>query len=55
MGAWMASVSARPCRDGNRPASWFCGPAGFGQSLREDFLAHGLPPDRFHQELSQMR
>jgi len=34
---------------------WFCGPAGFGQSLREDFLAHGLPPDRFHQELFQMR
>lgn len=34
---------------------WFCGPTGFGQSLREDFLAHGLPPGRFHQELFQMR
>ncbi|NMF88271.1 ferredoxin reductase family protein [Aromatoleum petrolei] len=34
---------------------WFCGPRGFGQSLREDFLAHGLPPERFHQELFQMR
>lgn len=34
---------------------WFCGPAGFGQSLRKDFLAHGLLPDRFHQELFQMR
>lgn len=34
---------------------WFCGPPGFGQSLREDFLAHGLPPERFHQELFQMR
>jgi predicted ferric reductase len=34
---------------------WFCGPPGFGQSLRADFLAHGLPPDRFHQELFQMR
>lgn len=34
---------------------WFCGPSGFGQSLREDFLAHGLPPERFHQELFQMR
>jgi len=34
---------------------WFCGPAAFGQSLREDFAAHGLPPGRFHQELFQMR
>ncbi len=34
---------------------WFCGPAGFGQALREDFCAHGLPPERFHQELFQMR
>jgi len=34
---------------------WFCGPPGFGQALREDFLAHGLPPQRFHQELFQMR
>ncbi|WP_374590184.1 ferric reductase-like transmembrane domain-containing protein [Aquabacterium sp.] len=34
---------------------WFCGPSGFGQSLRADFLAHGLPPERFHQELFEMR
>ncbi|MDE2400543.1 MAG: ferric reductase-like transmembrane domain-containing protein [Burkholderiales bacterium] len=34
---------------------WFCGPPGFGQSLRKDFLAHGLPPERVHQELFQMR
>lgn len=34
---------------------WFCGPPGFGQALRADFLAHGLPPGRFHQELFQMR
>ena len=34
---------------------WFCGPAGFGRALREDFCAHGLPPERFHQELFQMR
>jgi ferredoxin-NADP reductase len=34
---------------------WFCGPPRFGQALREDFLAHGLPPERFHQELFQMR
>ncbi len=34
---------------------WFCGPAGFGQALREDFRASGLPPEHFHQELFQMR
>ena len=34
---------------------WFCGPAGFGQALRADFRANGLPPERFHQELFQMR
>jgi predicted ferric reductase len=34
---------------------WFCGPAGFGQALRQDFAAHGLPRDRFHQELFAMR
>lgn len=34
---------------------WFCGPAGFGQSLRADMIAHGLPAARFHQELFQMR
>ena len=34
---------------------WFCGPPGFGQVLREDFVANGLPPERFHQELFRMR
>lgn len=35
---------------------WFCGPAGFGQALRHDFAAHGLPvKQRFHQELFAMR
>ncbi len=34
---------------------WFCGPPGFGESLRDDFIAHGLPPARFHQELFRMR
>lgn len=34
---------------------WFCGPPGFGRALRDDFLAHGLPPEHFHQELFQMR
>ena len=34
---------------------WFCGPAGFGDALRGDFAAHGLPAQRFHQELFAMR
>lgn len=35
---------------------WFCGPARFGEALREDFAAQGLPvKDRFHQELFAMR
>lgn len=35
---------------------WFCGPAGFGEMLKRDFSAHGLPVDeRFHQELFAMR
>lgn len=34
---------------------WFCGPSGFGESLRRDFLAHGLAASRFHQELFEMR
>lgn len=35
---------------------WFCGPAGFGDALRKDFAAQGLPVERqFHQELFAMR
>lgn len=35
---------------------WFCGPAGFGKALRNDFAAQGLPvAERFHQELFAMR
>lgn len=34
---------------------WFCGPPEFGQALRQDFLANGMPSARFHQELFQMR
>jgi predicted ferric reductase len=34
---------------------WFCGPAGFGQALHEDFKAHGLAEADFHQELFDMR
>lgn len=34
---------------------WFCGPTAFGQTLRRDFIARGLPARAFHQELFQMR
>ena len=34
---------------------WFCGPGGFGQALREGFIAKGLSADDFHQELFDMR
>ena len=34
---------------------WFCGPAGFGKSLRECMVEKGLSEDDFHQELFDMR
>jgi predicted ferric reductase len=34
---------------------WFCGPTGFGDALRQDFTAAGLPSNRFHQELFEIR
>jgi len=34
---------------------WFCGPAAFGDALRQDLMAHGLPAERFQQELFEMR
>lgn len=34
---------------------WFCGPQGFGHSLREDFISKGLSAEHFHQEIFQMR
>jgi predicted ferric reductase len=34
---------------------WFCGPPAFGQALRKDLLAHGLPARHFHQELFHFR
>ena len=34
---------------------WFCGPPAFGEALRKDFVANGLAPADFHQELFQMR
>lgn len=34
---------------------WFCGPAGFGRSLRRDLRSQGLLAVDFHQELFEMR
>ena len=34
---------------------WFCGPSGFGDELKRDFVKQGLPAARFHQELFAMR
>ncbi len=34
---------------------WFCGPAAFGASLRDDFVARGLGARRFHHERFVMR
>jgi predicted ferric reductase len=34
---------------------WFCGPTGFGQTLRRDFIAKGVRAEDFHQELFDMR
>ncbi|HPE71557.1 MAG TPA: ferric reductase-like transmembrane domain-containing protein [Candidatus Competibacter sp.] len=34
---------------------WFCGPSAFGQTLKRDLIAMGLPDACFHQELFEMR
>ena len=34
---------------------WFCGPTEFGQAIRADFVQQGLPAQRVHQELFEMR
>jgi predicted ferric reductase len=34
---------------------WFCGPAGFGHSLRQGLAARGFEVKHFHQELFDMR
>lgn len=34
---------------------WVCGPTGLGNTLRRDFVANGLSPGDFHQELFEMR
>ena len=34
---------------------WFCGPAAFGQALKRELRARGLPATEFHQELFSLR
>jgi predicted ferric reductase len=34
---------------------WFCGPISLGKAIRSDLLKNGLPSDKFHQELFDMR
>lgn len=41
--------------DWSSASVWFCGPAAFGQALRQDLVANGLHPADFHQELFNMR
>lgn len=41
--------------DWRQASLWFCGPIGFGASLRRDFLAHGLGRRDFHQERFALR
>jgi len=38
-----------------RASIWFCGPGAFGKAIRDDFAAHGMQPDNFHQELFAWR
>jgi len=38
-----------------RAHMWFCGPAGLGQSVRDELVSHGLAANHFHQELFEMR
>lgn len=41
--------------DWTRADVWFCGPAAFGEALRQGFTARGLPGEAFHRELFEMR
>ena len=41
--------------DWHNASIWFCGPAGFGAALRSGFMARGLAPEDFHQELFELR
>ena len=50
-----ADAICREVPDWQVAGVWFCGPAGFGRALRTAFTARGLGPERFHQELFEMR
>ena len=60
---WVAAEDGRMTADDIRQVVpewkksdvWFCGPVRFGNELRADFLAKGLPPGAFHQELFHLR
>ncbi|WP_460275837.1 ferredoxin reductase family protein [Celeribacter sp. ULVN23_4] len=41
--------------DWAKASVWFCGPAAFGEALRRNLAAHGLPRGAYHQELFNMR
>ena len=41
--------------DWEESSIWFCGPAAFGTTLRDDIINKGLPAQHFHQELFEMR
>lgn len=41
--------------DWKNASIWFCGPAGFGDSLQADMAARGLNADDFHREMFEMR
>jgi predicted ferric reductase len=46
---------ARMVPDWQQADIWFCGPAAFGQALREGLLAMGMDRRSFHQEMFEMR
>jgi predicted ferric reductase len=46
---------ARMVPDWKQADIWFCGPAGFGQALRQGLLAMGMDNRSFHQEMFEMR
>jgi predicted ferric reductase len=39
----------------NNASLWFCGPAGFGHTLRQGLVSRGFEAGRYHQELFEMR
>jgi predicted ferric reductase len=50
-----ASKIQQAVPDWKSASFWFCGPAGFGASLKADFMRSGLSYSDFHQELFHMR